>query len=515
MPSPLGPDSNRLQAQTVRRMIRKPSRPVGLLNLKKCARLRGVLVTLCILTLLFVHTWMMHPVVVLDPQWAVQFQQGSSNKKNQCRTQYRPVPNPRWDHVVVQQRNTTWPSNKSGSADMLEQPLPRQCGTLRRRDWLSTSTHVTVAPTTHSSSSLTRPTTWHDIAAHQSNCSAPTMRFAVDNQYGLGSHLVLWSQALCNAWEQGYRIQTTVTVTTPPFNDTKNHTKQPQDSSSWLWLDQMHCGTDKALSSSPLSCYFPRAELACPGDRELDPWSLPAVPDPRNRRLFCQRLRPPHPQDNHSTYAIRQFRASSFAYLFQHVSPIVVHEAERQLGLLFPNGHAPADLIAVHIRWGDKFWEMELPSMDEYIHAIDQILEQRQKEPGSDNDNTTTTTRAHIYLATEDPKAVHAFVDASSHRNWSIAVDRTVTELNAYRPPKGNRASWTTRNTRGRAGLVALGSLLVALEAQDFVLTTQSNWSRLIRSLHHQLMGRPSNARSSNNNDRKDSIIIDLRPGEW
>ena len=58
----------------------------------------------------------------------------------------------------------------------------------------------------------------------------------------------------------------------------------------------------------------------------------------------------------------------------------------------------------------------------------------------------------------------------------------------------------------GKPGLIALGSLLVAMEANDFVLTTGSNWSRLINELHRNVLDP-----RCNNCTR----LIDLLHGEY
>ena len=152
---------------------------------------------------------------------------------------------------------------------------------------------------------------------------------------------------------------------------------------------------------------------------------------------------------------------------------------------------------------------MDLVDIPEYIEAIQQILnKRRERQQQKPLEQQSTPPPVHIYVSTEDPKAAHAFVAAvranETTRHWRIALDVTIKELTPYRPTKGNRASWTTRHTRGRAGLVALGSLLVALEARDLVVTTQSNWSRLWVALHQELWGL-----------QDDGIIVDLRPGDW
>ena len=47
---------------------------------------------------------------------------------------------------------------------------------------------------------------------------------------------------------------------------------------------------------------------------------------------------------------------------------------------------------------------------------------------------------------------------------FTLVAGITQLELNGFRPTKGNRTSWAARNMLDRSGLVALGSLLVAME---------------------------------------------------
>jgi hypothetical protein len=109
----------------------------------------------------------------------------------------------------------------------------------------------------------------------------------------------------------------------------------------------------------------------------------------------------------------KEWRAASTEYLFEQVSPIIIQEAQRQLGLLFGAQGAPSDLITIHIRWGGKFWEMDLAKIDECMHAIKQLLP------------TDSQDVANIYLATEDPKAVDEFLQAKPD-GWNVYYDITV-----------------------------------------------------------------------------------------
>ena len=306
-----------------------------------------------------------------------------------------------------------------------------------------------------------------EIAENQAKCSWPVGTFELDNRNGMGSHLHQWSQAVCNAHEMGQRL----------------HTYNPE----WLWLDQSRCDMNMGVKS-PFLCYFPSMEYRC-GLNETRVKETPFVRDPRWTERCKRAAEEPG--------FVEAYRAASMEYVFRHISPIVVQEAERQIGMTFADlgGAAPDDLITVHIRWGDKSTEMSLAVIDEYITAVSDLLIQ-----GKSNNST-----ANIYLASEDPEAYRAFSRAAPP-GWMIYTDRMVTELSEFRPADGNQASTMAKNTKGRAGLVALGSLLVALEADNFVLTTGSNWSRLINELRKNVVDRKCG------NCTK---MIDLRRGEW
>jgi hypothetical protein len=309
------------------------------------------------------------------------------------------------------------------------------------------------------------------ILKHQSNCDLPVSTFHMDNTYGLGSHLTLWSQAVCNAMHQKARLRT--------------------ENPIWLWMDQAQCDMEQA-KRSPLLCYFPKAEFLCEKDESF---SAGNISDPRETQNWCPHLLQKQPKQIVYEAKLAAFRAASIEYLFRKVSPVVLAEAERQSGLLFGPDGAPDDLITVHLRWGDKFWEMDLVSVEEYIKGVSDLLEQQGR------DNRT----ANVFLATEDPNAKQAFFDAVPP-GWTVYLDRTIDELNDYRPPKGNRASHTAKNTKGRAGLVAMGSLLVAMESRYYVLTTKSNWSRTMDFLRINVI----DPRCGNC-----TRMIDLRPGIW
>jgi len=367
------------------------------------------------------------------------------------------------------------------SKHILEHQVATNCGRLRR-NWLHNPPLSDYAK---------------EVESHQSDCSLPLARHYFDNTFGMGSHLFLWGQAVCNSIQNGHRM-----VSVAP---------------DWLWLDHEHCDMEHQSKISPLLCYFPASEDRCydaqgqlptklapdATDRNETlrvpvqvPPHIPNVTDPRVRKDWCSLVR----ESDDSRIKVR---AASTEYLFQRVSPLVIREAKRQVGVLFPNGIVPDDLVTVHVRWGDKFWEMDLPPIEEYIDAVRTILAKRQAS--NPPTHSVTTPKVNIYLATEDPRAYREFMDAKPD-SWTVYADLTLREIDAFRPPKGNRASWAARNTRGRSGLVALASLLVAVEANDFVLTTKSNWSSLMDHLRTNVI----DPRCGNC-----TTLVDLRPGMW
>ena len=292
------------------------------------------------------------------------------------------------------------------------------------------------------------------MVTHQSNCSVPMGTFLYRNRFGLGSDLHVWGQALCNGMAMNMRIRTV---------------------GNWTWMDQQHCHN----KISPMLCYFQQSELNCPGDHEIaiaHPNFDPQLNLSRSNGIvkdFCS-----------NTVAKdmdkRRLRTAGLEYLFTRVTPLLQKEAERQLSLVFQKeSQVPKDLITVHIRWGDKAREMKLVSIQEYIEAVNQILDKR---PGASRD------KANIYLATEDPEAVKQFQEAMPSTGWKLFLDQAYVEMLPYRVVEYNGSPKMSKAVGGRAGLVVLGSLLVAMEANDFVLTTSSNWSRLVNELRKSIV---------------------------
>ncbi|KAI2495512.1 hypothetical protein MHU86_19008 [Fragilaria crotonensis] len=217
---------------------------------------------------------------------------------------------------------------------------------------------------------------------------------------------------------------------------------------------------------SSWDCYFPAVEPTCP-DETFRPGRIIAG--------TCQKIITWPP-----TYEVADFRAAATEFVFSSLSDIVIREAERQLQAVFGDNGVPANLITVHVRWGDKALEGSRKNnpIDGFIAAVEKIVQERKIDS------------VHILLCTEDPLAEAAFRNAALP-TWSIYLDHFYTEFLPYRKDREvvyNVPSFITMDLKGKPGLWALGSLLVAMEANYFVMTTKSNWARLMNELRKNVI---------------------------
>ena len=332
-----------------------------------------------------------------------------------------------------------------------------------------------------------------EIEVVQNNCSIKRRgHYYHTNGSGLGSEIHIYSIVLCTALEMSNVRFRTV--------------------GSWIYNDIQKCQASER--NAPMSCYFPQAEPNCPVDTAT---AMETFDMSYTDRYSCPRIT--DIAGGHSN-----LRAATTEYLFTRVSDIVQKEGERQLNIIFggdANGRrsdrkqkVPKNLITVHIRWGDKDGEMKLVPIQNYTNAVQQILEKRKmnrytrrnndnvndpvlrkdtmSENIVENDSDDDDGTVHVLLATEDPEAVQQFLSAKP-KDWNVYLDQYYTEMLPYRMEMGNVFNVNSlyasyKNISGRNGLIALGSLLIALEANDFVLTTASNWSRLINELRKNII---------------------------
>lgn len=292
------------------------------------------------------------------------------------------------------------------------------------------------------------------IERHQSDCTLPSALYTLGAWAGLGSDLHVWGETLCKQLEHGVRVQS---------------------EGPWQWSDSAHCN-----KSQGLGCYFPLNETHCRRRGEA------VGKQTTNDFSTC----PSIIYDSASKHA---FRAAATEYLFSSgFQPFVLDEIKRQISEIFGD-RVPDDLITVHMRWGDKKAEMELVKVQKYIDAVSTIVQRR------------TRASANVFLSTEDPKALKAFVNAAPSE-WRVYGDAMVERMSAFRPLDGNHAVVSALNSHGAAGTVSLASLAIAMKANDYVLTTGSNWSRLMNELRKNVIDPRCN---------ECTMAIDLRKGEW
>jgi hypothetical protein len=288
----------------------------------------------------------------------------------------------------------------------------------------------------------------------QSNCQVGESRNRFSALgFGLGSELHGWTQQLCEAYSRNKRLRTEL------FKD------------KWTWLDETSCNHTQARDISALSCYFPSAEGSCTATPDNKVPDTPSWGSCENLKQVLNLTTP-------------NVRAAGIEFLFSHVSPLIIAEAQRQAQLVFGGKPIPKNLITVHVRWGDKVTsrEMKFVPIQDYIGAVATLAKQRN--------NGNPREKVSVYLATEDPKAVQQFHEKAPS-DWDIYVDQYYHEVKKHRQvgkELWNQAVATSRETKGRAGLLTLASLLVAMEAKDYVLTTASNWSRLMDELRSAIL---------------------------
>jgi hypothetical protein len=324
------------------------------------------------------------------------------------------------------------------------------------------------------------------LAAMQSDCSRPMVyNYVVLHQgAGLGSELHTWGGTAEIAQHEGMRLVV------------------PRK--KWKWLDYSRGCT---ASNNPLQCYF-KLEKECPFgansnviDTELEGKIKTLGRDVEKITFFgygggCEikgndgvcnlfgfRRRYKHAPNSMSYGG----HLAAMEYLFASgMTNRVMREVGSQMMKIFGKNVAPKNLITVFIRWGDKQREMpgkKLFSIEPYVEATRRLLTGRQRNPKG---------AADIYISSEDPRACKAF-RKSAEKAWKVHCDAMVEEMEKYRPAEGNNAVEAQTRSRGAEGTAAFASLVVALEADDYVLTLSSNWGRLMNELRVTIVDRLCN----------------------
>lgn len=284
------------------------------------------------------------------------------------------------------------------------------------------------------------------INNHQTNCTK-RVHYHRQNNWGMGSDIHTWSQAICNSMQAGTTLL--------------------QLDEQWIWNDLTFCPDVK----QPLGCYF-NIHNHCPSSvsnhKSIISW--------KHDYSRC----PKYIQDDRTR---QEFRGAAMEYLFSHVDKRLVQEAEAEIVKVFGPEGIPNDMITVHLRWGDKKLEMKLVSQEEFVSAIDGLAK------------NYSIAHPKVFLTTESQHALESMQQyVKEHRktwtlyNYSPSVYETrVVEKDTNMTVHHNPMA-VARHTGGKIGKASVAALMMALEAKYYVLTSGSNWSRLIDELRRNVV---------------------------
>lgn len=285
------------------------------------------------------------------------------------------------------------------------------------------------------------------IRDHQSVCTKNYYLFHTNN-WGMGSDLHTWTQAVCNSMQLGATLL--------------------EVSTNWIWNDHTFCGPHVKKKTQPLGCYFNK-DMQCP---ESTPFPVRMVYNHSYDRC------PKYIQDDRTRQI---FRASAIEYLFSNLSSRLVADAEREIPSVFGDYGIPENMITVHLRWGDKAREMKLVSQAEYVNAIDKIAQ------------ANSITNPKVYITTESKEALEQIEEyvKKNKPTWTLYnYGPSVYDSKGPKPRHGvhsgagilspMKMAERTGGVQGKASMIAL---LYAMESKYYVLTSGSNWSRLIDEL--------------------------------
>ena len=287
---------------------------------------------------------------------------------------------------------------------------------------------------------------------------------------GVGMNIHTWAQSLCHAVENDLILLTR---------------------GKWKWMDDDSCPEVAAEIETgvgnAMRCYF---------GPHVDGGSREGCYPPLGRDNEFAYISTTVPECgtcpgivNPEQNTVGDWMAAATEFLFQSVSPAIIEEAQRQVRAVFPKGLPdPENIVTVNIRWGDKWREMKLQPIYAYIQAVREMAKTRSEE--------NLNKPLHVYLATEDPDALRKFL-AAAPKDWRIHVSGPLQDGKS-------KSMWNFAS--GKNGLGSLAALLISMEANRYVLTTGSNWSRLINELRKNVVDPRCSGCTS---------IIDLSPGEW
>ena len=160
------------------------------------------------------------------------------------------------------------------------------------------------------------------------------------------------------------------------------------------------------------------------------------------------------------------WRAVSTAYTVRPNKRTLLAIEERKTQI-FPAHTIPQGSIAVHVRHGDKWVEVEPVDDNRYMKVVASLQAEAPKELGLTH---------NIYLSTEDEDTVKSFQQFSG---WNVSF----THVQRFTDPHLSPQNIAGSIGRANEMLNSLVSLDLALQCDAFVMTLSSNWCRLIDEL--------------------------------
>ena len=209
------------------------------------------------------------------------------------------------------------------------------------------------------------------------------------------------------------------------------------------------------MKANNISCFSVQKSWIWDSRGELFNW--PWIPHCKAPYDFTSRISISHMPK-------RRARAQALAFSFAFLRPSVYTAARNASNALhFSAQQINVPLVTVHIRWSDKWQEMKLFPIEAYINAV----------------NAFNLTKFAVYVATEDVNAIAAF-KAQAPKHWTVyAYLKGTSKLSSGK--NGRPVELAVKDPN--AGFHALISLLVGLQSSHFVVSSGSNWSRLILEL--------------------------------
>jgi len=153
-------------------------------------------------------------------------------------------------------------------------------------------------------------------------------------------------------------------------------------------------------------------------------------------------------------------RAASIQYVLSHVNRSV-YDAARATSVYATMAASARPLVSVHVRWGDKYREMRLRPISDYVAGVRNVTR-------------NTAGPVDVFLTTEDRRAVDAFREAAPNEWRVLLYEAAVADV--------AKPAQQARN-HTNSGFHSLVSLVLAMQATKFVVTSGSNWSRLMEEL--------------------------------